>query len=205
MNTFALSFCAAAAAAPVAFAGIVEFASRAEYVARFGNDVFESWDDNPAFQPIPNGSTVDGITYSTSRGTAEVERFNFATGDNQLTLTAPGTRGFLEGDSLTLTFETALTAFALDINQSLNAPVGAITVELDTGDVANSVPEALPGQSFGHFVGFESDTAFRSVTITNTYAFQAAAFNDLRAVFVPAPGAATVAVAGGLVASRRRR
>lgn len=128
--------------------------------------------DGEDFDGLTNFSTLtslNGVSYSASMGDVVVT-------DEYLTSTTPqgigstsalattGTHFFLADETVTFVFDTAITAFAIDINTFADTD-GAYTATLNTGDVVNSIFEVFGGQVTGQFIGFVSDTAFTSLTI----------------------------------------
>jgi hypothetical protein len=126
------------------------------------------------FDSLPLGTitTVNGVTYTPSLGTALVT-------DSFLTTTFPNglgstSVGFFEStESLTITFSQPITAFALDINTFATNP-GAYTATVNDGSnsAIPSVFDVFPNASTGEFFGFTDSSSFDSVTISaNSPAF----------------------------------
>jgi hypothetical protein len=112
---------------------------------------------------IPNGSTVNGITYASSQGSALVtDAFFVTTIPNGL---GQSSDGFFEGfDTITFTFAGPAVAFGIDINTFATAP-GAYTATTNTGEVGPSVFNPFP--TTGQFIGFSTNVPFTSVTIAS--------------------------------------
>lgn len=109
------------------------------------------------------------------------------------------------GDSLFLTFDTAITAFGLDLADFNDGGLRTqIVVGLDT------LTPAVTGGSAVRFFGFTSDTAFTSVefrsVINDGYGFDNVAFGG-GSVAVPEPGVLAMLGIGlvGLGFLRRRK
>ncbi|AMV39969.1 PEP-CTERM sorting domain-containing protein [Planctomyces sp. SH-PL62] len=161
--------------------------------------------------------TLDGVTYGASGGNPIVT-------DSYLTSTTPNGLGstsvgyFLSSESATFTFATAITAFAIDIN-TFAAFEGAYTATLNLGDVVSSRFDVFPNTSTGQFLGFTSDVAFTSVTIsavadpgsgaTYAYTLDSLVYGEAAAVAVPEPSSLVLCglasfVGCGVWARRRR-
>ena len=190
-------------------AAIVTFSSRSAFDASFADSVRENWDGFANGTIIADGSTVNGITYSSSAGDLQVTSdFLPSSTPNTLGL-APPDDFFFPGDTITFTFDAPLLAFGIDISTGATAN-GLYTATTNLGDVAPSFFDPFPGNGSGQFIGFSSDSAFLSVTITGGSDF-GYVLDTLRAVDaptpVPAPG--SLALAGlallGLGASTRAR
>jgi hypothetical protein len=109
-------------------------------------------------------NTVNGVTFSASQGSAVVTSdFLATTPPNGLGSTSFGF--FASIESATISFATAITAFAIDVNTS--APTsGDYVAAVDLGSTVASRLVYFGGSSVGEFVGFTSDTPFSSVTIS---------------------------------------
>lgn len=120
------------------------------------------------FDALPLGTitTVNGVTYMPSMGAALVTGSYLTTsGSNGLGSTSTGF--FLPSESLTLSFASAVTAFAIDIN-TFAPVVGAYQVTLNdgAGSVVSSLFDVFPGTSTGQFIGFIDSTSFSTVVLT---------------------------------------
>lgn len=167
--------------------------------------------------------TVAGVSSITaSLGTVlATNQFLTTTSPNGIGSTSPGGGFifFLADETVTFTFASAITAFAIDIN-SFGDLDGDYTATLSTGDVVDSVFDVFSGQVTGQFVGLVSDTAFTSVTIAAngsspspnlTYTLDGLFFGSGDALGgatpVPTPPMLALLSLGmiGLAAARRRR
>ena len=211
-----LNILVAALAASVTTLGAASAATltsldRATFQAAIGGGVSYQDFDGLAVDSL---LTDDGnVTYSTTGGTPLVT-------DDYLTSTSPQGLGatnvgfFLTTDSLTLTFDSAITAFAIDINTFATAD-GSYSGLLNTGDTVDSIFETFPGFGTGQFIGFISDTAFTSLTISSpggfAYTVDTLIYGEARDVIepgaIPEPGTWALMIGGfGLAgASLRRR
>lgn len=117
------------------------------------------------------------------------------------------------GESLTLTFDTPITAFAaefLDLNGADTAP-GSLRTEILLGTHVEQ--PGIDADDSVRFLGFASDSAFSSVTFSAAFPGVASAFSFDNVRFVSAPVAvsepASLALLGlgiaGLAAGMRRR
>ena len=152
-----------------AHAGIISsFSDRAAFDAAFPSIGGEDWDSYSAGTTIANGGTLGGITYTSSAGISIVT-------SSYTTTTSPNGLGrtpidfFGAGDSVTFGFAGGITAFGIDIN-TFATSAGTFTATTSAGDVVFSAYNPFPGISTGQFVGFLSDTAVTSVTITGSSA-----------------------------------
>ena len=191
-------------------AALVTFTSRSAFDATYAGSVRENWDGFANGTVIPNGSTVTGITYDSSAGDTQVtSTFLYSTLPNTLGLAPDGF--FIPGDTITFTFDAPVLAFGIDISTG-SLQDGAYTATTNLGEVAASVYDPFPNSSFGQFIGFSSDLAFLSVTITTTDNDFGYVLDTLRAVNAPAnvpePGSlalAAFALLGLGAAARARR
>ena len=125
------------------------------------------------FDSLTSGSTittVNGVTYQPSEGSALVTSSYLTTsGANGLGSTSVGY--FQIGETLTLTFATAITAFAIDINTYATADSSyKVVLNDDTNSVVQSVYDVFPGDETGQFIGFTDTAGFTSVVLSNSAA-----------------------------------
>lgn len=197
--------------AGLAHAAIVSYTSSATFQAALtGQTVTTEGYELPAINStIANGGSLNGLTYSFSNGAPGRIDNIFNNFDDQSLASASFANGFfLPGESITVSFGAAATAFGVFFNVA-QSPAGSLYATTNLGDTA------LGSNSYDistlHFVGLISDTAFTSVTFGGTTAI-ASGFNvddlsNVRAVqAVPEPGSlALLALALAAVVSMRRR
>jgi hypothetical protein len=183
---------------------ITNFANRAAYDAAFPGSVVENWDGVANGTQIPNGGTLNGITYNSSAGVANVTNSFFNTTDPNSLGRTP--QSFFDAtDSIVFTFANPISSFGIDIN-TFATSAGAFTAMTNLGDVIGSVFDPFPGLTTGQFIGFASNLPFNSVTITGqgvaTYTL-----DTMRATAAPEPSTLGLIGLGllGLSAMRRRR
>jgi hypothetical protein len=178
--------------------------------------------DRATFQAAVSGSTIAGqnfdslavgsilgaaadLTYGASAGTPIVTTtYLTSTDPNGLGSTSAGY--FLPSETATFSFNSPITAFAIDVNTYAPAD-GAYSASLNSGDVVSSLHEVFPNTTTGQFIGFVSDTAFSSVTISATtgfsYTLDTLVYGSATAV--PEPEAYAMLLAGlGLLGWRMR-
>ena len=160
------------ASAGAASGATVTFNSRAAFDAAFPGATLENWDAYADGLIIPDGSTLNGITYNASGpGEAVVTNaFLPSTLPNGLGST-PGE--FFDGpQTMTFTFGVPVFAFGIDINTFATAN-GAYLAVTNLGEIVASVFDPFPGSNTGQFIGFSTNLAFTSITISspanNTY------------------------------------
>ena len=145
-------------------AAIVSYTSSAAFQAAVagGFITLEGFESGSANQSIASGSTFNGLTYSFNNGrTGRIDATYNAFGNFSLAA-EPAPDGFFdEGDSITVTFGSAVNAFGVFFNV-LESPAGSLRVETSNGDVAVS-GDSYDTSTF-QFVGLVSDTGFTSVT-----------------------------------------
>jgi hypothetical protein len=183
-------------------ASITSYASRAAFDAAFPGSVIENWDGYPSGTIFADGSTTNGITYTTSGpgGDAMATR-GFITTSPPNSLGTTGHGAFGGGDSIVFGFSSPITAFGIDIPTSADDRVpDNFTATTGGGDVIQAVNDLFPGFNFGKFVGFSSDTAFSSVTIAGTRPSFDYLLDNMRGVRGTVPEPSTLLLLGaGLV------
>ncbi len=206
-----LAFIAAfVVASSAASATVVTSVSRAEFLAAVAGGTI----NGENFDGLAVGSTLgtlNGVTYAASGGSVIVtDTFLTSTAPNGIGSTSTGF--FLSTETATFTFDTAITAFAIDINTFANTDGGYQAV-LSTGDSVTSVFEVFSGFSTGQFLGFVTDAPFTSLTISAltgfSFTLDTLAWGDAAGVVdpvIPVPGALVLLLTGlgGLGLIRRR-
>lgn len=170
--------------------------------------------DDLAAETVLSEGVLDGVTITALGGAIVVtDTFLTSTGGNGIGI--EGDEFFRANDRITFTFDEAITAFAIDINTFADVD-GSYLAITDGGDAVLSLFEVFDGRSTGQFIGFTSETAFTSITISaltasniaftlDTLFFGAATAVDAAAV--PVPAAAWLfgtALFGGIAARRSR-
>lgn len=192
---------AAAALACIAapgFSAIITTVDRATFQSAIGGGTIFGQN----FDSLAHGTvldTLDGVTYSASGGSAVVTgMFLTTTAPNGLGSTSAGF--FTSLESATFTFASPISAFAIDIN-TFAVTDGAYRANLSTGDLAFSRFEVFPSAVTGQFLGFVSDTAFSSLTLSAltgfSYTLDSLAWGNAEAVHpVPEPTSLMLLAAG---------
>ncbi len=119
------------------------------------------------FDSLPTGTitTVNGVTYTPSSGTALVTNgFLTTTSPNGLGSTSFGFFG--PNDALTISFNAPITAFALDINTFASNPGDyMVTINNGSGITLKSLFDVFPATATGQFIGFTDSVSFTSLTL----------------------------------------
>jgi len=178
--------------------------------------------------PVGNITTVNGVTYTPSAGTAVVtSAFLTTTSPNGLGSTSLGFFG--PDETLTILFSSPITAFALDINTfATNSGDYQAAVNDGSNSVIPSVLDVFPNFETGQFIGFTDSSPFTQVVISGvvdagtggadcsdglcSYTVDTLAYGDAAAVEgvggVPEPSTFGLLslgfAAAGLLARRRR-
>jgi hypothetical protein len=202
-----------ALAAVLLFAGpasavLTTFTSRTAFDAGVTGEIVETWEDNPVGTVIPDGTSLDGITYTTSGPDAVVTNaFTPLSGVNSLG--AVGLNFFLPTETISFSFPGGAFAFGISIN-TFATGAGAYSITTNLGDVVLSAFDPFPGTVplTGQFVGFLADTPFGTVTLAAPGGFTYT-LDDLNFVPVAVPGPATLILVGaglaGAASWRRSR
>jgi PEP-CTERM motif len=196
-----------------ASATLLTFPTRVAFAAGVPGATVETWDDDAAGTVIPDGTSLDGITYTTPGPDALVtDAFQALSGLNTLGDVADGF--FAPPESVTFSFPSPILAFGISIN-TFDTGAGGYTATTNLGEVAPSGfdPFSPPGVPTGQFVGFLADLPFSAVTLAAPGGFSYT-LDDL--TFVPGtptgvPEPATLILVGsglaglGALAWRRNR
>ena len=168
----------------------------------FPGAVIENWDSYANGTVIPDGSTLNGITYlvSGAEDAAVSNGFIPTTAPNSLGSTAGGFFG--AGHTVTFTFAAPVQAFGIDINTFATAN-GAYQATTNLGEIVNSAFDPFPCCSTGQFIGFFTTLPFTSLTISAPGQFSYT-LDTLRQVPVPEP-ASLLLLGSGLAAIARAR
>jgi hypothetical protein len=195
-----------------AHATITPFLSRAAFDLAVPGATVETWDNNAAGTVIPDGTALDGITYTTPGPDAAVT-------DGFQSLSPPNTLGDADDDgffgpteTISFGFPGGALAFGISIN-TFATGTGAHQASTNLGDVAGSVFDPFPGLTTGQFIGFLSDTPFSTVTLTApggfSYTLDDLSFVPVTVPPVAVPGPATLILVGaglaGAASWRRSR
>lgn len=155
-------------------ATITLYTDRAAFDTAFPSAVIENWDGYANGTTFTDGSTTNGITYTTSGAadamvTEVTNAFLASSQPNTLGTTNGGFFG--PNDSIVFGFSSPLTAFGIDIN-TFTALSGAYTASTGGGFLILSVFDQFPNSNSGQFIGFSSDIPFSSVIIDGTSGFE---------------------------------
>lgn len=144
-------------------ATITEF-NRATFQTALGSATLSG--QNFDLLPLGTITSVNGVTYMPSLGTALVtDTFLTTTPPNGLGSTSFGFFGPTE--TLTLTFSSSISAFALDINTfATNSGDYQASVNDGSGSVIPSVFDVFPNAETGQFIGFTDTSSFTTVIIS---------------------------------------
>ena len=145
-------------------AAFVSYTSSSAFQAAVagGTIALEDFETGSANQTINSGGSFNGLTYSFNNGRAGRIDVTYNAFGNFSLAADPAPDGFFaEGDSITVTFSSAVNAFGVFFNV-LQSPAGSLRVETGNGEVAVNGDNHDTGTF--HFVGLVSDTGFTSVT-----------------------------------------
>jgi hypothetical protein len=191
----------AAASAIIVFPNRLSFRNALSSNPLFATTV-EGWDTYPSGTVFPNGSTVAGITYNVSNGSAVVASTGVPqTPPNDLFQTA-GLNFRPPIDTFTFGFSqispSGISAFGITISSSFADRNGDFTMMTSNGDLIPSFfdpltsPLCITPCPYGQFLGLISDQPFRTVTIGSTanalYGLDDLTFAVRRSFPVPEPG-----------------
>jgi len=219
-NTIAMTIGALALLPCASHASVTLYTSSAAFTTALGSETVTA-EDYGTLTPgtlIPNGSTVDGLTYNftttpTLSGGVITNQFNSfsgtSLGGDQLNLAA---EFFFDGDTFNVTFPNAVNAFGAYFN--VNADSGSFFVNTSAGDATTG--SASYDISTFVFAGLISSTPFTSATIGSTSGGNGTASYNIpkllyakNATVVPEPSPVAVfAIAGlcvGVLILRGRR
>jgi hypothetical protein len=195
-----------------AHATITPFLSRAAFDLAVPGATVETWDDNAAGTTIPDGTSLDGVSYTTTPGPDAQVTDGFQALSLPNTLGDAGDGFFGPTETIRFGFPGGALAFGISINTFATAP-GAYTATTDLGDTAPSAFDPFPGLPTGQFVGFLSDTPFSTVTLAApsglSYTLDDLNFLPVTVPPVAVPGPATLILVGaglaGAASWRRSR
>jgi hypothetical protein len=151
-------------------AGVQTFTSSTAFDAAIGNipAKIENYSSGTAGQTIANGGSFDGNTYSVSGstllGSIITNQFNSFSGLSLGGNEAGGEQFFFGGDSVTVTFASAVNAVGVFFNVNSNS--GNYT--LDAAGGAASTGSATYDTNTFVFDGIVSSTPFTSATFAST-------------------------------------
>jgi hypothetical protein len=180
----------------------IVFPNRVAFDAAVLDITIEGWDAYAPGTVFANGTTIAGITYTSSVENAVVtSTFLTTSGLNGLGRTS--SEFFDVGNQITFAFDTPLDSFGIDIN-TFARNTGAYTATTSAGEVVTSFLDPFPGFGTGQFVGFSTSLPFTSVTIAGPSNLPYT-LDTLRLSPVPEPGSMLLVAAGfGLVVRRYR-
>ncbi len=144
-------------------ASITVYSSRAAFEAAVPGATVETFDEVAAPTTILNGTSFNGVTYTSSTGNPLIT-------SGFTPLSPPNTLGedvngyFAGSDTITFTFPNPVTAFGVSINTTDNG-TGVFTATDDLGNVVGSSFDPFPGLTTGEFIGYTSTLAFTTETI----------------------------------------
>jgi hypothetical protein len=197
------------AASTGANAAVITYTNSTSFFNALGSNPFftETYEGLPVNSTIADGTTINGITYTTfPAGTdGRIDNLYNRIGNQSLALQrgADATAFFLSGDSMTVNFASFENAVGIFFNAN-PSPVGSLTISTSEG-VAGS--GAAYDFSTLYFVGLISDTPFSSATIGG--GANASVFNldNLTVAAIPEPVTLSVFGVGlaGAAALRRRK
>ena len=153
------------ASASAASGATVTFNSRASFDAAFPGAAIENWDAYSDGLIIPDGSTLNGITYNASGVGDAIVTNAFLPSTLPNGLGSTPSEFFSPPQTMTFGFAGPIFAFGIDINTSATA-IGAYQAVTNLGELVLSAFDPFPGATTGQFVGFSTTLPFTSVTIS---------------------------------------
>ena len=142
---------------------IITFTSSAAFFGALSSFTTESFEADPPNTVIPDG-LYRGLTYAFPAGKdGRIDNTFNRIGASSLAATPAGSF-FFPGESVTVTFPTAITAVGIFFNIG-TSPAGSLTVTTPVGVAGNG---ASPDISTLYFVGLTSDTPFNTATFGST-------------------------------------
>lgn len=206
-----LAMCGSIALPSLSEATVITSLNRASFQTAVLNNTI----NNENFDGLSAGTILGvtpDVTYSASLGSPIVTN-TFLTSSSPNGLGSTSVGFFQDIETATFSFNSAITAFAIDINTFATLD-GSYTATLDIGDIVSSLSEVFPNQATGQFIGFVSDTAFTNVVISSaaggfSYTLDTLVYGSAAAVIGQVPEPAPLALLGlGLLAlglARRRQ
>ena len=189
----------------------ITYTSSAAFFAALGaTPVFtETYEGLVLNSTIPDGSTVNGITYTTfPAGTdGRIDNLYNKIGAQSLALQrgTDATSFFFAGEGMTVNFASPENAVGIFFNVS-PSPVGSLTVSTSAGTAGNG---ATYDTSTLYFVGLISDSSFLSATFAGDGTISSGYNLDNLSVAAVVPEPASLMLLGsglaGFAAIRRRR
>ena len=165
MNRFATALALIAfALLPVgADAAVITYTDSAAFLAAAGGGVVtETYEGLALNSLISDGATVNGITYDFPAGkSGRIDNLYNRVGNQSLAAAPPGDSYFFQGESLTVTFTSAVNAVGIFFNVN-PSPLNSLQIQTAAGTAGNG---AVYDFSSLYFVGLISDVAFNAATI----------------------------------------
>ena len=144
-------------------AAIITYTSSAAFFAAAGGGVAtETYESLVLNSLISDGSTVNGVTYGFLAGrSGRVDNLYQRIGNQSLAAAPPADGFFSPGESITVTFTSAVNAVGIFVNINPSPP-SSLQVQTAAGAAGNG---AVYDVLSLYFVGLISDVAFNSATI----------------------------------------
>jgi hypothetical protein len=164
---------AAVAGIAPAFAATVSYTTQASFLGAITGATNANFDADVAGTTIPNGTTVDGITFSSVIGggnqLAIANAFDTTSGLNYLGTTDTTSGGALfASDSVTMTFGSPVSAAGLFILSGNSLFANTFTLNIAGGSAQNSATQdqILADGTYAYYIGITSSSSFSTATIT---------------------------------------